>query len=52
MDWALVTLLISAVVVLLLLGIEEDRNRHPRNSTAARNGEVEEGGPRGHFQDR
>jgi hypothetical protein len=43
-DWALATLLIVGVGVLLLLGIKERGYRHPTNSTPARTGEVEKGG--------
>ncbi len=51
-DWALATLLIGAVGVLLFLGIKERRRRRPTNSTAARIGRVEKGAPRGHLLDR
>jgi S1-C subfamily serine protease len=52
-DWALATLLIGAVGVLLLLGIKERGHRHLTNSTAARTGEVEKGAARrGLLQDR
>ena len=51
-DWALASLLIGAVGVLLLLGIMARGHRHPTNSTAPRTGEVERGAPRGPLQDR
>jgi hypothetical protein len=51
-DWAIATLLIGALGVLLLLGIKERRPRHPTNTTPARTGEVEMGASRGLLQDK
>ena len=51
-DWALATLLISAVGLLLLLGIRLREDGHPTNSTDARTWEAEKGAARGLFRDR
>jgi hypothetical protein len=51
-DWALATLLIGAVGLLLLLGVKVRGDGHPTSSTEARTWEVEKGAARGLLQDR